>query len=512
VIPGGLAVRVAALGAAALLVGAAARPRTAGLEGVDRLASIYDQILDTRFDQARQALASGCGGAPAEACQVLQTTLTWWRILLNPNDTSLDQTFQSEADATVEACDRWTEREPARAEAWFYLGGAYGLRVSWKVQRGQRLSAARDGKHIKESLERALELDPRLEDARFGIGLYKYYADLAPTFAKILRFLLLLPGGDRVEGLRDMEAVHAKGRLLRGEADYQLHWIYLWYENQPGRALDLLTSLRRRYPDNPHFAQRLAEIEREYFHDPAASLAVWQSMVEGASRMGDPQLAEVAGRLGAAEELDRLDETDRALDSARKALALRPERPYGAGARAHLLEGGMLDRLGERSEAMAAYNAALAAAPRGDPDGVADKARAGLRTAPDPARAAAYRTSLSGWRAYERGALDEGSALLARAASDAPGDAMIEVRLGRVRQARHETDAALAAFDRVIARRSSASPIALSAAWAWSAELLEARGDTDAARTRYRAATHVFGGDSRRAREAARALERLDAK
>jgi len=48
-----------------------------------------------------------------------------------------------------------------------------------------------------EQLERALTLDPSLQDAYFGIGLYHYYAAVAPTAARVLRWLLLLPGGDR---------------------------------------------------------------------------------------------------------------------------------------------------------------------------------------------------------------------------------------------------------------------------------------------------------------------------
>ena len=31
-----------------------------------------------------------------------------------------------------------------------------------------------------------------------------------------------------------------RGQLLRSEADYQLHVLYLWYEKQPERALELL--------------------------------------------------------------------------------------------------------------------------------------------------------------------------------------------------------------------------------------------------------------------------------
>jgi hypothetical protein len=55
------------------------------------------------------------------------------------------------------------------------------------------------------------------------------------------------------------------------------------------------------------------------------------------------------------------------------------------------------------------------------------------------------------------------------------------------------------------------APVALTAAYAWSAELLEARGARTHAVDRYRAATRVFAGDSRLAELARRALKRLGA-
>ena len=116
----------------------------------------------------------------------------------------------------------------------------------------------------------------------------------------MLRFLLMLPGGDRVEGLKDMEAVHERGVLLRGEADYQLHWIYLWYENQPKRAYGLLRSLRERYPGNPHFVQRMADVDDRYFHDAGAAPGRLAGHGRRGGEDGRPRLADVEGRLGAA--------------------------------------------------------------------------------------------------------------------------------------------------------------------------------------------------------------------
>ena len=131
-------------------------------------------------------------------------------------------------------------------------------------------------------MERTLQLDPTLDDAYFGIGLYHYYADVVPAAAKILRFLLLLPGGDRVQGLSEMLQARQKGVLLKGEADYQLHLIYLWYEHQPARAIDLLNDLDSRYGYNPLFLQRRAEVQSKYLHDRSGSASTWQTLLDRA--------------------------------------------------------------------------------------------------------------------------------------------------------------------------------------------------------------------------------------
>ncbi len=226
--------------------------------------------------------------------------------------------------------------------------------------------------------------------------------------------------------------------------------------------------------------------------------------------MADPRLSDISGRLGAARMLDALFETDRAVDQLRHVIDLAPTAPFGAVADADLRLGQMLDRLGDRAAAVRAYNAALDAVPAGDPDEITSAARAGLRRAPpDLAAAQAYRLSLTGWRAFERGALEQAARALAGAATAAPADAMIRVRLARVRAARREIAPALADFDRVIAMRPLAPPVALGAAYLWSAEVLEQQGRRDLALARYRAVGHVFGTDSRFVTSAAKAIAHL---
>jgi hypothetical protein len=484
------------------------------LRGASGLARAYDRILDARFDEVGEALSRACGPAPAEACLVLDATALWWRIRLDPDSTARDATLVSVVEAAIAATEAWTAREPDRAEAWFYLGGAYAVRVQWRVLRGARLAAARDGRRIKQALDRALALDPTLEDAHFGLGMYEYYAAVAPAAARLLRWLLLLPGGSRERGLERMIRTRHRAELLAGEADYQLHLIYLWYENAAPQALDLLADLRRQYPRNPLFLQQIAAVEQVYLHDRTASLQTFETLIAAAraGEVGEAALAEVAGRLGATRQLDALFETDRAIDHLEAVVRLPPRAPYGALALAHLRLAAAHDRLGRRDRAVRGYRDALAAVPLGDPQNVRRQAEFGLRARPDPGAAEAYRLGLEGWRLTEQGDLAGAARALAQSLRLRPSDPVTRYRYGRLLEARGEDAAALAAYEAVVAARDRAAPTVLAPACLRAGLLLERAGAGDRAAAMYRAAATVFGAAAETRRDAERALERLQSR
>jgi len=437
-----------------------------------RLAAVYDTILAAKFDRVAAQLKDACPPAPPEACQALSVVSLWWQILINPESRLLDERFSELAEASIAANEAWTRREPRRGEAWFYLAGSYAPLVQWRVLRGERLAAAREGNKIREALERALALDPSLTDAYFGIGLYHYYADVAPALAKFLRFMLFLPGGDRVKGLEEMLNARDHGELLAGEADYQLHIIYLWYEHNTPKALQLLDQLDARYPSNPLFLQRTAEIESAYVHDAPASAAAWRKLLDR-SQNGElasgARTAEVRARLGLAAELDTMYETDRAIDQLKAIVAMNPREPPGARTRAQ-----------------------------------AELDRARARMAVEP-----YRLSTEGYRALERGALDEAYTMLSRAVALSPLDLVARYRFARVLEARGESARALQTLEDILARRPPAPAIVLASAFVDCGRLVERAGDRPRALAMYRYALDVVGGDPRARDDAQRAIKRL---
>jgi tetratricopeptide (TPR) repeat protein len=502
-----LALACVALQAAVAL----AAPQGTGIRGVDGLTRAYDVILDARFDQVDAELRRACGPAPEEACDVLAATSLWWQILLDPENRVLDEEFAAAVERAIDTTEAWTDRAPDEAEAWFYHGAAYAARVQWRVLRNEKVAAARDGKRIKDAMERAIALDPSLEDAHFGIGLYKYYADVAPTSAKILRFLLLLPGGNRKAGLAEMLRARTHGRLLQGEADYQMHVIYLWYERQTPRALELLASLHDRYPANPLFIAEMAEIQDIYQHDVTASLATWRSLLAAAreQRVNAPALSEVQARLGIARQLEVLQQTDDAIEMLQGVIALRPAAPFGSFALAQLRLGEAYDRMGVRAAAVDAYRAAATAAPSPDVQGIASAAADRLRRPPDAKRAEAYRLSLEGWRRLEHKDVAGASSSVDSALALNGSDPVARYRAGRVQEARKDDAAALAHFEQAIKNAHTCPPPILGYTYVEAARILERQGKRAQAISYYRIASSLFGAAADTRASATRALTRL---
>lgn len=470
--------------AAGMLAGPCAAAPVPGFTEGPRVARAYDAIFNADFSALPALLADTCPPAPAEACLVLEALGTWWRIALDPESTALDRTFSSKVERAIAATSSWTTREPERAEAFFYLGAAYGARVQWRVLRGERLAAARDGKRIKEALDRALALDPDMADARVGRGVYRYYAAIAPAALRVLRWLLMLPGGDREQGLADIRTARIDGILTRSEADYQLHVIDLWYEHRFDEARTLIRSLQARHPRNPLFFAAEAEMAHVYFHDPTTMRLVAEDLLlrSRAGLMNEPALAEARAHLLLAVALDRVAETDRALAHTSWILETKPRQPAGIVQRARALEGELHSRLARGS----------------------------------------YRTALDGWRALERGQADRAAALLGRAAATDPRDPMTRYRYAQALlarrnadEARGELEAALTAAAAVSAnaapgtRNAEAAALVTAAAHFDLGTIADADGRRAQAIAHFDAAAHTFGADPRVVRAAERALTRL---
>lgn len=139
------------------------------------------------------------------------------------------------------------------AEMQFYAGMAEASVARLYGLRGENRNTARSGVRGREHLLRAKALDPDLDDADLGLGLYNYYVDTLSSLARILRFFMGIPGGSKQEGVRLLEQAAAQGVLTSNIARFYLALNLHRYDQQYERALGVLGPLVEKYPANPLF-------------------------------------------------------------------------------------------------------------------------------------------------------------------------------------------------------------------------------------------------------------------
>ena len=224
-------------------------------------------MMDGDFDGASDAFHQLEKSDPDSALgYLLEADESWWKIYLTEGDLVDPDVFESRSEAitpydndfarTVELAIKNAEAKikahQDEALNYFYEGLAYGLRSQLEALRDHALATARAGKKMRNLSLDALKLDPNLSDAWFGVGLYNYFVDTLPTYVKMLRFLILLPGGDRVEGLRQMNVAMDKGQLVPAEARFHLAKNYSRsFDRQYAKSLELFRELQRQFPHNP---------------------------------------------------------------------------------------------------------------------------------------------------------------------------------------------------------------------------------------------------------------------
>ena len=319
-----------------------------------------DLLYQGRMEASLQRLAQLGQQHPQDPLLAyLQALAMVWKVEQLGTE-SLDKELLRRVDHAVALADERLRVEPRDTRALMARGAAHGVRSRYHFLRLHRTGAARAGVHMREDMLALREMEPDNADALFGLGLYDYYADVLSPFAKVMRFVARIPGGDRRRGLDLIEKARPSA-WHDAEVLAQLYDIHAFWEHKPDRALAEARALRRRYPDWPLWGLRLCEHLRERMGLYGESARIAREMLAQAAR-GEPNYAGQAvglARLALGEALL----LDLRLPEARaELLALADTGPNAA--RAHLLLGRALELEGDRVGAQGHYRRAAASGDR----------------------------------------------------------------------------------------------------------------------------------------------------
>jgi len=216
---------------------------------------------------------------------LIEADVLWWKIYckwLERKYNTIDSwshtrpaDAQDEAElALADKVTRLAEASIARsdtAEMELYAGLGYASRARLLGLRFEKMPVARAGVDARKHLLRCLELDPRMADADLGLGLYNYYVDTLSAMAKVLRFFMGIPGGDKRVGLLQLETASTRGELAQVESRFNMAKNLRNYDYDYARAAQAAGPLLKEYPENPIFLLLVGDIDEKLGHSEDAT-------------------------------------------------------------------------------------------------------------------------------------------------------------------------------------------------------------------------------------------------
>jgi hypothetical protein len=192
------------------------------------------------------------------ACEIKYGMVEAWKQSKEPED----EAFLRITDKEISTAEgRLVKSETA--EMHVYAGIGYDLKARIYALRGENRNVARVGVKGRAEMLRALELDPQMADASAVLGIYNYYVDTLSPIVKLLRVFMGIPGGNKENGVRQMQIGMNQGVLMAVDVRFILARALRQYDQKYEQALSIAAPLGMQYPQNPIFLLLLGNLNAE---------------------------------------------------------------------------------------------------------------------------------------------------------------------------------------------------------------------------------------------------------
>jgi tetratricopeptide (TPR) repeat protein len=169
----------------------------------------------------------------------------------------------ADLDLCIDTCTRRLENGDENPKLLLYRGWAWMSKAYVRSLTRDLFSAGRDSKKGKKDLDAYLAVNPDDPTAQGLLGAFLYFADTIPGAFKFLSKMLMLPTGDRNEGLENLRAAVQGGGLLATDWKLILYNVYFYFEGRFEEGLTGLQELVQKYPEYGRTAIPLA-LSRPY--------------------------------------------------------------------------------------------------------------------------------------------------------------------------------------------------------------------------------------------------------
>ncbi len=216
--------------------------------GVNQIYGIEFDKAEKTFDIVTKEYSTHPSG------KFFKAMITWWRILLDLDNESLDEKFFNQLEECINMCDEILDKNDKNVDAMFFKGGSLGFRGQLRAIRESWFKAALDGKEGLSLVFKSYEVNPKNVDVQLGFGIYHYYAEVIPQkYSAVKPFMIFFPKGDKNRGIKELENVAWNGRYTRIESRSFLQKLLFQFEENMEESRKWGKILLNDFPNNPYF-------------------------------------------------------------------------------------------------------------------------------------------------------------------------------------------------------------------------------------------------------------------
>ncbi len=303
---------------------------------------------------------------PADAEPWLRRVDTlYWRHWYDESQQLTQDALRRVLDQSRALAEAALEIDEDDQRARWLLGETLMQQARLEAMSGSYVKAGSTGERGRKELERLLSVDPDHAQARYPLGLYYYFSSMMPDFVQSLSWLWFVPKGDRDKGLSLLEEVHHGPSVYSPSATMVLVAINNYHDpTDVQTALRLADQLHTAYPENAILHFELLEVllhAGRYDRLTDEALALEGRLGESDGVTGRAMLARI-WRARAALDLGNEEQAREIVFDMRDD---DPRLPAWGRTWLWVVRGNVLDVVGDRAAAVAAYERVLAF-PRND--------------------------------------------------------------------------------------------------------------------------------------------------
>lgn len=316
------------------------------------------ELYELNFDQAEKIFQSLRGQAAEHPMVAFgMASVHWWRlsVFVLETDENESRPFLESVDVCIKLSKEKIDRGDPTGEAHLTLGGVYGLLGRWQATNQKWTSAYFTGKKAIKYLRKAMKVNPEMKDAYMGLGMFDYYVATLPSVVRVLAFLG--SEGDPQVGLDELQVAANESLYARVPSKLFLAEIYSNLENQPEKALEILSGVRQELPHSYfiHMMQIIAYYNHNHLDELVTEANNLTSLLnDGTYTSGAAVMVHFANAMAPFKMRrwnDAIHEFDLAINSG------TVKDPWFTWA--HLYRGYCLDALGKHDEAVKMYRIIL---------------------------------------------------------------------------------------------------------------------------------------------------------